>query len=201
MGREGRHRCTPPRERRVDVVFLLFDTSGSMTDARRAQALACAHQYAAQALDGNAAVVVASFANGVHISEPARQMLDVEIALRHVTDPTQTWLPTSQLQPLFDRFEDAAADLVIISDGWFITNGDALNWYQYFLELNPDNRAGCSPSVMRRRPDCPNSRAWDSTSTPTIRFSARSDSPPGAWRASANPRVPAVSRPSPRGRP
>lgn len=136
--RFGRDRCEPDRQRRVDVTYLLFDASGSMSPIRQAQALSCAQQAAQAALVTGGAVVVGTFANGATFTQPTRDLLDVQAALRAAVDPTQTVLPGRQLEPFLDP--ERIADLVIISDGWFHNARDVLIWYQYFLEINADNR-------------------------------------------------------------
>lgn len=138
--RPGRRNCDPPAARSASRVYLLFDSSGSMTGLGRSQALRCAQQYASGALANGAEVVVANFARDVTFSKPTREMLDVQIALRAITDPTATRLPARELQRFFQQVPNAPADLVIISDGWFLTEQDVLIWYQFFLELHPENR-------------------------------------------------------------
>jgi len=138
--RPGRRSCDPPEARGAERVYLLFDSSGSMTGLGRMQALQCAQQYASGALSNGAEVVVANFARDVKFSEPTRDMLDVQIALRALTDPTQTRLPSRELQRFFQQVPDAPADLVIISDGWFMTEREVLIWYRFFLDLHPENR-------------------------------------------------------------
>ena len=130
----------PPQGRQPDRVYLLFDTSGSMSTMLRSQALACAHQYASGALASGAEVVVGNFALGSTFSDPTRDLMDVEIALRGASDGRSTVLPTRELQPFLDQDPGAVADLVIISDGWFQTDRQVVVWYRYFLDLNPNNR-------------------------------------------------------------
>lgn len=138
--RQGRDRCVPPTGRRVDRVYLLFDSSGSMTDNRQAEALGCAHQYARAALEGGAEVVVGNFARGVEFTAPTRDPLDIESALRGLSDKRATVLPGRELQPFLDAAPGAVADLVIVSDGWFEAAPEVLIWYRYFLDLNHENR-------------------------------------------------------------
>lgn len=138
LTRTGRSRCEPPPHRELGLLYLLFDSSGSMNELRQAQALSCAQQYARAALAAGAQVVVVNFALSSTFSPPTRDMLDVQIALRAASDNRATILPTRDLQAFFDA--SVAADLVIVSDGMFRTTPDVLVWYSYFLELNPDNR-------------------------------------------------------------
>ncbi len=140
LNRPGRRNCDPVATRAADRVYLLFDSSGSMSGLGHAQALRCAQQYASGALARGAEIVVANFARDVKFSEPTRKMLDVQIALRALTDPTQTRLPSRELQRFFQQLPDAPADLVIISDGWFVPEREVLTWYRFFLELHPENR-------------------------------------------------------------
>ena len=136
----GRDRCEPPAGRPAQVVYLLFDSSGSMNSASRAQALSCANQYARSVLASGALVVVGNFARGVSFSGPTRDILDIEIALRAASDPRYTNLPARELQPVLAQSSGRVADLVIISDGWFATPREVLVWYRYFLELGAENR-------------------------------------------------------------
>ncbi|HHO50245.1 MAG TPA: hypothetical protein ENK18_05065 [Deltaproteobacteria bacterium] len=138
LTRAGRSRCEPPPHRRPELLYLLFDSSGSMNELRQAQALSCAQQYARAVLATGAPVVVVNFALDSTFSPPTHDMLDVQIALRAASDNRATVLPTRGLQSFFDP--SIAADLVIVSDGIFRTTPDVLIWYSYFLELNPDNR-------------------------------------------------------------
>ncbi len=136
----GRKKCAPFHQRRVDVVYLLFDSSGSMSPMRHSQALGCAHQYAKAAMDSGAWVIVGNFAASTHFSQPTRNMTDVEIALRGPSDARATILPTKGLGRLFDHNPRAVGDMVIVSDGYIINYNDLLPSYRYFLELNPNNR-------------------------------------------------------------
>ncbi|MEO0605625.1 MAG: hypothetical protein AAF211_29605, partial [Myxococcota bacterium] len=140
INRPGRKNCDPPKTRPADRVYLLFDSSGSMTGLGRSQALRCAQQYASGALARGAEIVVANFARDVKFSAPTREMLEVNVALRALTDPTQTRLPSRELQRFFQQLPDVPADLVIISDGWFVPEREVLVWYRFFLELHPENR-------------------------------------------------------------
>ncbi len=141
LTQRGRDRCEPPGPRRSpEVVYLLFDSSGSMSSVRQAQALSCAGQVAEAALEAGAEVVVANFARNVTFYPPSRRLFDIQAALRGGSDRTATVLPARQLQPFFDQRPGADADLVIVSDGWFETPRDVLIWYEYFLEMNTDNR-------------------------------------------------------------
>jgi hypothetical protein len=139
--RRGRDRCEPQPYRRFDVLFLLFDASGSMSDMGRAQALSCAHQYARAALERGAPVIVGTFARDAVFAPPTRRLLDVQAALRSAIDASATVLPTRQLGPLLDAAPGATAELVVVSDGWFVADDEVLVWYRYFLEANRDNRA------------------------------------------------------------
>jgi hypothetical protein len=137
----GRDRCVPATHRRFDVLFLLFDASGSMTDMGRAQALSCAHQYAQAALNQGAHVIVGTFARTTLWAPPTRQLMDVEAALRASIDARHTVLPTREFGALVDQTPGAVAELVVVSDGWFVADDEVLIWYRYFLEANPENRA------------------------------------------------------------
>lgn len=141
LSKAGHARCEPSPDRRFSVLYLLFDSSGSMSDVRRAQALSCAHTYAKVAIEQGSAVVVANFARDTRVTGPTCSMLDVEVALRATGDGTATILPTAQLGPLFDADPSAVSELVIVSDGLFEVDGRAGAWYRYFLEVNPENRA------------------------------------------------------------
>jgi Mg-chelatase subunit ChlD len=137
--RKGVDRCDPPKGRRSELVYLLFDSSGSMTTTSGPNALTCAHQYAKGALEAGAEVLVVNFARESTFFEPTRSLFDVEVALRSGPDPTATNLPSQELQPFVDRRADAVADLVIVSDGIF-DDSQIRTWYGWFMELNPDNR-------------------------------------------------------------
>lgn len=155
----GRDRCEPPPDRRFEVLYLLYDSSGSMSEIRRAQALSCAHQYARAAVEAGAEVVVGNFARGTTFVGPTRSMFDIEAALRSTSDSSATMLPSRELQPFLDRAPDADAELVIISDGMFPSAPDVLVWYRYYFEMNRENRAamytvgtpGYRPSVQALR--------------------------------------------------
>lgn len=140
MSSRGRDRCEPVPGRKPGAVYLLFDSSGSMSPIRRAQALSCAHQYAKASIGAGAIVVVANFARSTIFSQPTREMFEVEAALRAASDATATQLPTKELLPAFDLSGGDGADLVIVSDGMFATTPDILVWYRYFLEASPENR-------------------------------------------------------------
>jgi hypothetical protein len=139
--RRGRDRCVPAPHRRFDVLFLLFDASGSMTDMGRAQALSCAQQYAQAALDQGAHVIVGTFARDTIWSPPTRRLLDIQAGLRAAIDARHTALPTRELGALVDQAPGAISELVVVSDGWFVADNEVLVWYRYFLEVNPENRA------------------------------------------------------------
>lgn len=140
ISRQGRDRCEPMFSRRADLVLLLFDASGSLSEAMTAQALSCAQQAAKAGLDQGAEVVVGTFARDVALHPPTRNLGDVQVALRAATDRTATTLPARELQHFLDRDPNARVELVIVSDGWIPNTDDVLNWYRYFLESNPDNR-------------------------------------------------------------
>jgi len=139
-GSKGKKRCVPFHQRRVDVVYLLFDSSGSMSQARHSQALGCAHQYAKAAMEHGAWVIVGNFAAYTDFYPPTRNMTDVEIALRGASDARATVLPTTRLTQLFDHNPHAVADMVIVSDGYILNYGELLPSYRYFLEINKENR-------------------------------------------------------------
>lgn len=140
ISRQGRDRCEPMYPLPVDVVYLLFDASGSLSEAMTAQALSCAQQAAQAALRQGAVIVVGTFARDVQLSQPTTRYSDVQVALRSLTDRTATVLPARELQQYVDRAPGARSELVIVSDGWIPNTDEVLNWYRYFLELNPDNR-------------------------------------------------------------
>ncbi|MEZ4320562.1 MAG: hypothetical protein R3F61_23980 [Myxococcota bacterium] len=136
----GKDRCVPDDLRAVDRLYLLFDSSGSMSSQLRAQALSCAQQYAEAAIDKGAVVVVGNFAAGAQFFPPTRNMTDVALAIRADVDARATVLPSMELNPFFDQDPNATSDLVILSDGYIPNARAALPWYRYFLELNPENR-------------------------------------------------------------
>ncbi len=136
----GRDQCEPRTSRRADVVYLLFDSSGSMSPQLEAQALSCAHQYAKEALRRGSWVVVGNFARGAAFAPPTRTLQDVEFALRNKQDYRGTILPAAELGRYFDQHPEAVSDLVILSDGWVQNPVEAITWYRYFMEINPDNR-------------------------------------------------------------
>ena len=140
ISRQGRDRCEPMYPLPVDVVYLLFDASGSLSEAMTAQALSCAQQAAQAALRQGAVIVVGTFARDVQLSQPTTRYSDVQVALRSLTDRTATVLPARELQQYVDRAPGARSELVIVSDGWIPNTDEVLNWYRYFLEINPDNR-------------------------------------------------------------
>lgn len=140
ISRQGRDRCQPLYPQPVDVMYLLFDASGSLNDAMTAQAMSCAQQAAKAALARGAVIVVGTFARDLKLSEPTTSYEDVQLALRAMTDRTATVLPSRELQAYMDRAPGARSELVIVSDGWIPDVEGALGWYRYFLELNPDNR-------------------------------------------------------------
>jgi hypothetical protein len=155
----GRDRCQPRPGRRFEVLYLLFDSSGSMSSTGRAQALACANQYVRAAIGSQASIVVANFARDVRFTGPTTSSFDVEAALREPTDGRATILPSRELQPFLDAAPGAISELVIVSDGMFLTTPEILIWYQYFLELHDENRGtmytvgtpGYRPSVAELR--------------------------------------------------
>jgi hypothetical protein len=138
---QGRDRCVPAPHRRFDVLFLLFDASGSMTGMGRAQALSCAQQYAQAALDQGAHVIVGTFALDTIWAPPTRRLMDIQAALRAAIDARHTALPTREFGALVDQAPGAVAELVVVSDGWFVADTEVLIWYRYFLEANGENRA------------------------------------------------------------
>jgi hypothetical protein len=137
----SRNRCEPAPGRRFDTLYLLFDSSGSMSSALRAEALSCAHQYAQASIRDGASVVIGNFARDAHFTGPTRSMVDVEFAIRGTVDGSATILPWAQLEPYLDRDEGHAAELVIVSDGMFATDPEVLRWYRSFLARSPDHRA------------------------------------------------------------
>ncbi|MCB9674752.1 MAG: hypothetical protein H6737_06520 [Alphaproteobacteria bacterium] len=137
---EGTDRCVPAPGRQVERLYLLFDSSGSMSDQLRAQALSCAQQYASAVIDGGGVVVVGNFARAAKFFPATRSMTDVAFALREDADPRATVLPSRELNPFFDQDPGARADLVILSDGYIPNFRDVLPWYRYFVELDPENR-------------------------------------------------------------
>jgi len=137
---EGRDRCIPVEGRALDRLYLLFDSSGSMSSQLRAQALSCAQQYAQAAIDQGAEVVVGNFAARSEFHPPTRNMTDVAIAIRGDVDARATVLPSSELNPFFEQDLGAVSDLVILSDGYIPNTREALHWYEYFIEINPENR-------------------------------------------------------------
>lgn len=136
----GQDRCEPRTSRQVDVVYLLFDSSGSMSPRVMAQALSCAHQYARESIGRGAYVVVGNFARGSKFSPATRDLNEVEFSLRDNADYRGTIIPARELGPFLNQYPDATADLVIISDGWVQNAREVIPWYAYFMELNPDNR-------------------------------------------------------------
>jgi hypothetical protein len=140
ISRQGRDRCEPRYPQPVDVVYLLFDASGSLSETMTAQALSCAQQAAQAALRQGAVIVVGTFARDLQLSPPTTNYDDVQVALRAFTDRTATVLPARELQRYLDRAPGARSELVIVSDGWIPNTAEVLNWYRYFLELHPDNR-------------------------------------------------------------
>lgn len=140
ISRQGRDRCQPLYPQPVDVLYLLFDASGSLNDAMTAQAMSCAQQAAQAALARGAVIVVGTFARDVKLSEPTTNYEDVKLALRAMTDRTATVLPARELQAYIDRAPNARSELVIVSDGWIPETHAVLGWYRYFLDVNPDNR-------------------------------------------------------------
>lgn len=137
----GKDRCEPGRSRVVDVVYLLYDSSGSMDSHRQRQALTCAHQYARASLDRGASIVVVNFAGQTVLNQPTRHMTEVEFALRGGVNPRATILPSRELNPFVDGYPGAKADLVVISDGFIPNYKQALPWYRYFLDAHAENRA------------------------------------------------------------
>lgn len=140
VSNEGRDKCAPFPNRHLDRLYLLFDSSGSMSETLRAQAYRCAHQYAREAIDDGATVVVGNFARRASFIAPTTSMTDVAFALRDYNDHTATVLPSTELYRFFDTDPDLTADLVILSDGYIPNYRSVTASYRYFLELNPENR-------------------------------------------------------------
>ena len=136
----GRDKCVPATQQPVDVVYLLYDSSGSMSELRRSQAISCANQYAKAAIEAGAVVIVGNFARSSTFSKPTRNMTDIAFALRAPTDNTGTILPSRELNPFLNQSAGLRSDLVVVSDGMIPNYREVLPWYRYFLELNPANR-------------------------------------------------------------
>ena len=136
----GVQRCEPDVSVRADIVYLLFDSSGSMSRWRKDLAVSCAQQYAKASLDRGARVAVANFADATSVTLPSHDLTTVGAALRDTSQGNGTRLPTSELRELFATQGTGRAELVIVSDGYLPNVQQALPWYQYFLETNPDNR-------------------------------------------------------------
>lgn len=137
---QGVDRCEPFPGRHLDRLYLLYDSSGSMTGSLEGQALRCAHQYAQAAISNGAEVVVGNFAGGTVLSEPTRNMTVVATTLRASNNHNYTMLPSTELYRVFEQRPDASADLVILSDGYIPNYREVMSTYQYFLELNSHNR-------------------------------------------------------------
>ncbi len=135
---KGKDRCEPARG--ADLVLLLYDASGSMSDTRRAQGIHCARQYAMSAIAGGAQVVVGSFGLTSAFSRPTRDPRDIDVALRAHVDGRGTVLPTRELFPWIDQAEGKVMDLVIVSDGFIPPSREVVDAYRYFLDMNPQNR-------------------------------------------------------------
>ncbi len=137
----GTDKCVPAPGRKLDRLYLLYDSSGSMSGSLRGQALRCAQQYAKEAIDGGATVVVGNFARHASFIPPTTNMSDVSFALREDNDYRATVLPSTELYQFFDSSPDLRSDLVILSDGYIPNYRETLSSYRYFFDLNSDNRA------------------------------------------------------------
>jgi hypothetical protein len=136
----GTKQCVPTADRMPEIVYLLIDSSGSMTADWRAQAISCAHQYARAAMAHGAKVAVGNFADRATFTEPTDDMTELGAALRLRSNGQGTTLPAAQLGPLFDSYVSLPADLVVLSDGALPNYREAMPWYQYFLDINSNNR-------------------------------------------------------------
>ena len=137
---EGVDRCEPAEGRVVERLYLLFDSSGSMSSQLRNQALSCAQQYARAVIDAGGEVVVGNFARSSSFAPATRNPTEVAFALRADNDARATLLPSADLNPFFNEAPDSRADLMILSDGMIPNYRSVLPWYRYFLEINPENR-------------------------------------------------------------
>lgn len=135
-----RDRCEPFPHRRLQRLYLLYDTSGSMVGQLEDQALRCAHQYASAALEQGADVVVGNFAGYTTLFPPTRDRTTIGAALRDDNDHTATVLPSTELYRYFDQDPTMVSDLVILSDGYIPNIDGVAASYSYFLDLNADNR-------------------------------------------------------------
>lgn len=136
----GTKQCEPQGQRAPDVVFVLIDSSGSMDRERQDQAISCAHQYAMAALQRGAAVGVGNFADQAAFTQPTRDMVEIDAALRSRANGMGTVLPSKALAGLIDRHAGRSADLVIVSDGYLPNYREAMPWYSYYMALSDDNR-------------------------------------------------------------
>ena len=137
---EGVDRCQPADGRVIQRLYLLFDSSGSMSSELRNQALSCAQQYARAVIDAGGEVVVGNFARSASFEPATRNPTDVAFALRADNDSRATVRPSRDLNPFFDEAPGVEADLVILSDGMIPNYREVLPWYTYFLDLNAGNR-------------------------------------------------------------
>lgn len=150
---EGVDRCQPAEGRAVDRLYLLFDSSGSMSSDLRNRALSCAQQYAGAVIDAGGDVVVGNFAGTTVFQSSTRNPTDVAFALRAENDARATLLPSKRLNPFFDEAPGAVADLVILSDGIIPNLRDVAPWYRYFLRMHPENRGYLYTLGTRAPPD------------------------------------------------
>jgi hypothetical protein len=136
----GTKQCLPRGGQLPEVVYLLIDSSGSMNGDWQAQAISCAHQYIKAAMAGGASIAIGNFADQSTFTAPTRDMVDIGIALRGRSNGRGTALPAAQLGAVFEPQAGLHADLVILSDGVLPNYRDAMPWYEYFLDLNSENR-------------------------------------------------------------
>lgn len=136
----GTKRCGPRGSRLPDVLYLLIDSSGSMTPEWQSQALTCAHQYARKVVEAGGLVSVGNFAERTTFTRPSQDFTDIASMLRLRTNGHQTRLPGKELGPLLDAHANLEADLVVLSDGYLPNTREAMTWYRYFLKVNPENR-------------------------------------------------------------
>jgi hypothetical protein len=136
----GTEKCTPRSGRTPDLVYLLMDSSGSMNEAWRSQALTCAHQYVEAALASGALVSIGNFADRTTFTKPSRDPVAIGAMLRSRDNGRGTLLPSRQLGPLLDTYASLEADMVVLSDGGLVNYADVMHWYRYFLDLHEGNR-------------------------------------------------------------